>query len=154
MKTWAWLLAAACAVGGLLLSGCGAEKPAAPVVSALAGNWLLVGPMPSRLLDPTPTGRRLAITLDINGNNIAAVGVVNNFCDNVESSFDFGGPIFPATGSVAADGSFTLATPPNAPFQIVSIKGMVPQTSGGAWPGSYALSLTSSFMPKCDANLS
>lgn len=152
MKAWAWLFSAACAVGGLLLSGCGAAsapKPTAPVVSALAGNWLLVGPMPTNLLDPTPTGLRLAMTFDVNGNNIAAAGIGNNFCDNVGSLFALGG-----SGSVAADGSFTLATPPDVPSQIVSLKGMVPQTGGGIWPGSYAVSLTSPLVPKCDANLS
>ena len=149
MKTWAWLLSAACAVGALLLSGCGAASAPKPIVSALAGNWLLVGPMPSNLLDSTTTGLRLAMTFDVNGNDIAAAGIGNNFCDNVGSLFALGG-----SGSVAADGSFTLATPPNVPFQIVSIKGMVPQTSGGVWTGSYAVSLTSPLVPKCDASLS
>ena len=149
MKAWAWLLAAACAVGGLLLSGCGAEKPAAPVVSALAGNWLLVGPMPTNMLGLTPTGTSLAVTFDVNGNNIVAAGVVNDFCISVE----FGSPGIPVIGSVAADGSFTLATPPNS-LGAVSIRGTVPRASGGPWPGSYTVSLTSPFPPKCNTNLS
>lgn len=152
MKAWAWLLSAACAVGGLLLSGCGAAKPAAPAVSALAGNWLLVGPMPTSLFGPTPTGTRLAVTFDVNGNDIVAAGVGNNFCDNVEWSFEFGGSPLLVAGSVAGDGSFTLATPPNDPLGAVSIKGTVPETSGGVWRGSYAVSLTSPFALKCDAN--
>ena len=167
MKIGAWLLSATCAAGGLLLSGCGAAtapkppaptantpNPPAPAASALAGNWLLIGPMPTNLVAPTTTGLRLAVTLDVNGNDIVAAGVGSNFCDNVGSWFEFGGPGTSITGTVATDGSFTLATPPNGSLGTVSINGMVPQASGGPWSGDYAVSLTGALAPKCDTNLS
>lgn len=149
MKAWVWLLSGVCAAGGLLLSGCGAASAPKPMVSALAGNWLLVGPMPTSSLGPTPTGTRLAVTFDVNGNNIVAAGVVNDFCVNV----GFGSPGIPVIGSVAADGSFTLTMPPNS-LGEVSIRGTVPPANGGPWPGSYTVSLTSPFPPKCNTNLS
>jgi len=93
------------------------------------------------------------MTFDVNGSNIVAAGVGNNFCDNVESSFEFGGFGSP-TGIVAADGSFTLATPPNSSLGTLFIKGTVPRASGGIWSGDYAVSLTGAFTPKCDTNLS
>jgi hypothetical protein len=166
MKIGAWLLSAACAAGGLLLSGCGAAtapkppapttnapKPQAPTASALAGNWLLIGPMPTNLVAPTTTGLRLAMTFDVNGNDIVAAGVGSNFCDNVGSWFEFGGSGTPVTGTVATDGSFILSTPPNGSLGTISIKGTIPQTSGGPWSGDYAVSLTGALAPKCDTDL-
>jgi hypothetical protein len=152
MRIWALLSFTACGMG-LLLSGCGGGSVppanAKPDANALAGNWLLVGPMPSNQVNPTG-GFRLAMTFDVTGNNIVAVGFGNNSCNNVVSGFEFGTVL---AGSVAADGSFTLATPANDLFETISIKGMVPQASGGPWPGSYAVSLTSGLSPSCDANL-
>ncbi|HEU5339723.1 hypothetical protein [Edaphobacter sp.] len=91
------------------------------------------------------------MTFDVNGKNIVAGGFGSNFCDNVASSFEFGSVV---TGTVAADGSFTLTGSANEPFPAVTIKGTVPQASGESWPGSYAVSLTSPHAPQCDANVS
>jgi hypothetical protein len=101
---------------------------------------------------PQPSGFRLAMTFDVTGNNVVAGGFGSNFCDNVESGFEFGSAVAVA-GTVAADGSFTLATPTSFPLETISIKGMVPPASGEPWSGSYAVSLTSAFSPSCDANL-
>jgi hypothetical protein len=152
MKTWALLSFTACGIG-LLLCGCGGEStPAA--VSPLAGNWLLVGPMPTNEISfplPEPSGFRLAMTFDVVGNQVIAGGFGSNFCDNVQASFDFGGV---AAGILAADGSFT-ATPVNHPAaETVSIKGTAPQRSGEPWSGSYTVSLGGPLAPACDANLS
>jgi hypothetical protein len=152
MKIWAWLSFTACEMG-LLLCGCGGGStpaPVAPAANPLAGNWLLVGPMPTNEINPTG-GFRLAMTFDVTGNNIVAAGFGSNFCDKVESGFEFGCLV---AGTVASDGSFTLATPANDSFEKISIKGTVPQASGEPWSGSYAVSLTSRFSPSCDANLS
>jgi len=101
---------------------------------------------------PPPSGFRLAMTFDVTGNNVVAGGFGSNFCDNVESGFEFGSAVAVA-GTVAADGSFTLATPTSSPLATISIKGMVPPANGEPWSGSYAVSL-GGHAPACDANLS
>lgn len=149
MNVRAWLSLAACGAG-LLLSGCGSTAgptSVKPTASALAGNWLIAGPLPTN--DPnTATGFRLALTFDVTGNNIVAGGFGSNFCDN--AGYRFGSV---ASGTVAADGSFTMTTSVTYPFATGTIKGMVPQVIGGPWSGSYALSLGTP-APACDANLS
>ena len=109
MKIWAWLSFTACGIS-LLLCGCGGgSTPAA--VSPLAGNWLLVGPMPTNGISfpppPMSSGVRLAMTFDVVGDQVIAGVFGSNYCDNVQASFTFGGV---AAGILAADGSFT-ATP-------------------------------------------
>jgi hypothetical protein len=137
----------------LLLCGCGGgSTPAA--VSPLAGNWLLVGPMPTNGISfppsPQSSGVRLAMTFDVAGNQVIAGGFGSNYCDNGQASFEFGGV---AAGILAADGSFT-ATPANNPLEAISIKGTAPQKSGEPWSGSYTVSLGGTLTPACDANLS
>jgi hypothetical protein len=150
MKTWALLSFTACGIG-LLLCGCGGgSTPAA--VSPLAGNWLLVGPMPTNEISfppPPSSGVRLAMTFDVAGGQVIAGGFGSNFCDNIQAGFEFGDV---AAGILAADGSFT-ATPANSPLDTISIKGTAPQRSGEPWSGSYTVSL-GGHAPACDANLS
>ncbi len=151
MKIWAWLSFTACGIS-LLLCGCGGgSTPAA--VSPLAGNWLLVGPMPTNGISfpppPMSSGVRLAMTFDVVGDQVIAGVFGSNYCDNVQASFTFGGV---AAGILAADGSFT-ATPKNSP-DTVSIKGTAPKGRGEPWSGSYTVSLGGPFAPACDANLS
>jgi hypothetical protein len=153
MKTWALLSLTACGIS-LLLCGCGGGSTPA-TVSPLAGNWLLVGPMPTNeisfpLLPPLPSGVRLAMTFDVTGDQVIAGGFGSNYCDNVQAGFEFGDV---AAGILAADGSFT-ASPANSPFDTVSIKGTAPQKSGEPWSGSYTVSLGGAHLPTCDANLS
>jgi hypothetical protein len=156
MKVSALLSFTACGFG-LLLCGCGggsAPASAKPAANALAGNWLLVGPMPTNGIQfpPPPSGLRLAMTFDVTGNNVVAGGFGSNFCDNVASGFEFGfGGV--ATGTVASDGSFTLASPAYDSLEAISITGVVPHASGEPWSGSYAVSLVG-HAPACDANLS
>jgi hypothetical protein len=154
MKIWALLSFTACGIS-LLLCGCGGgSAPAA--VSPLAGNWLLVGPMPTNEISfpPTPpplSGVRLAMTFDVVGNQVIAGGFGNNFCDNSQGSFEFGDV---AAGILAKDGSFTATSPTSAFDDTVSIKGTAPQKSGEPWSGSYTVSLGSAHPPACDTNLS
>ena len=152
MKNWAWLSFTACGIG-LLLCGCGGGSTPA-VVSPLAGNWLLAGPMPTDGItfppsSPPSTGVRLAMTFDVKGDQVSAGGFGNNFCDNVQAAFNFLGV---AGGTIAKDGSFTT-TSANSPFSTVSIKGTAPQKNGAPWSGSYTVSLGGN-APACDANLS
>lgn len=149
MNVRAWLSLAACGAG-LLLSGCGGGAPAVPVTpSTLAGNWLIVGPMPTDGLE-TPLAFRLALTFDVIGNNLVAAGSGNDFCgNNSESSFGF---VSVATGTVANDGSFTLQTPASVsglPTTTVSIKGTIPTANDSPWPGSYTASFATPFTPTC-----
>jgi hypothetical protein len=150
MKTWALLSFTACGIS-LLLCGCGGGST--PAVSPLAGNWLLVGPMPTNVISfpaPPSSGVRLAMTFDVAGDQVFAGGFGSNFCDNVQAGFEFGGV---AAGILAADGSFT-ATPANSTLEAISIKGTAPQRSGEPWSGSYTVSLGGTLTPACDANLS
>ena len=155
MKTWALLSFTACGIS-LLLCGCGGgSKPA--VVSPLAGNWLLVGPMPTNEIavppaPPLPSGVRLAMTFDVAGDQVIAGGFATNYCDNFGVGIEFGDV---AAGILAADGSFT-ATPANSPLNTISIKGTAPEKSGEPWSGSYkvSLGLTAINTPACDANFS
>jgi hypothetical protein len=153
MRVRAWLSVTACGVG-LLLCGCGGGSTPA-VVSPLAGNWLLVGPMPTNEISfppapPLPSGVRLAMTFDVAGDQVIAGGFGNSFCDNNQSTFEFGGV---AAGILAKDGSFT-ATPANSAFGTISIKGTAPKGSGEPWSGSYTVSLGGVNAPACEANFS
>ena len=148
MKTWALLSFTVCGIS-LLLCGCGGgTTPVA--VSPLAGNWLLVGPMPTNGISfppssPPSAGVRLAMTFDVIGDQVIAGASGSNYCDNVQASFTFAGV---ASGILAADGSFT-ATP-----NTLSIKGTAPKKSGEPWSGSYAASFGGPLTPACDTNLS
>jgi hypothetical protein len=157
MKTWALLSFTACGIS-LLLCGCGGGSTPA-VVSPLAGNWLLVGPMPTNEVSfppapPLPSGVRLAMTFDVVGDKVIAGGFGNNFCDNaqaeLEAEFEFGGV---ASGILAPDGSFTV-TPANSPLETISIKGTAPQKSGEPWSGSFMVSLGGAPVPACDTSFS
>jgi hypothetical protein len=89
------------------------------------------------------------MTFDVVGDQVIAGGFGNNFCDNVQAGFEFGGV---AAGTLAKDGSFT-ASPANTPLEAISIKGTAPQKGGEPWSGSYTVSLGGN-APACDANLS
>jgi hypothetical protein len=148
MRVGAWLIAASGV--GLLLCGCdggSSPKVVAPVPGDLAGNWLVVGPMPASAPDAS-TGFRLALTVDVTGNNLVATGFGDTSCGSVGSPAAFGSVV---TGTVAADGSFTLQAPSIFPGAAISITGAVPKTAGGAWSGSYTGSFASSFGPPCSA---
>ncbi|WP_353062935.1 hypothetical protein RBB77_16800 [Tunturibacter psychrotolerans] len=131
--------------GLLLLTGCGAGSP--PQAN-LAGNWLLVGPMPTTELPLTPvTNVRLAMTFDVIGNNISAYGYVDWPCDVADqsgivvSSASFG---VSATGTVEDGGRFTLQTAAGDPGSL-SIQGKAPQPGSGEWSGTYNMSYTLPF---------
>jgi hypothetical protein len=148
---------AACGVA-TLLSGCGGSStPSAPAVSPLAGNWLIVGPMPTNTLQfPPVTGFRLAMTFDVTGNNIVGAGFVNAPCQLGSSpsgilsavSVSFGTS---ATGTVAADDSFSVQTS-SVPVGSISIQGKMPQASSGEWPGSYTASINPPIGPPCNGS--
>lgn len=145
---------------GLLLIGCGGGTPAAvaPSVSPLAGNWLIVGPMPTNEFSfpPVPSGFRLAMTFDVTGSNVTAAGFANGSCTStappgtiVPTSFSFGSL---AVGTVAADGSFTLQTPANLPIDSISIQGKIPLGNQGQFSGSYTSSYNSPIGAGCVGN--
>ena len=116
MKLPAWVFIAACGVGSLL-SGCGGGSSSP---SALAGNWLIVGPMPTNQLQlpPATSGFELAMTFDVTGNNIVGAGFVSAPCQQTSSPILLGtvGVLFEtgASGTVAADGSFSVQTSANS----------------------------------------
>jgi hypothetical protein len=87
------------------------------------------------------SGVRLAMTFDVAGDQVIAGGFGSNYCDNIQSGFEFGDV---AAGILATDGSFTV-TPANTPLETISIKGTAPQRSGEPWSGSYSVSLGGAF---------
>jgi hypothetical protein len=132
MKNLAWLSFTACGMG-LLLCGCGGGAPA---VSPLAGNWLIVGPMPTNGFGLGP-GFRLALTVDVLENQLFAAGFGNNSCGNFAESFAFPAG---ATGTIVTDGTFSLQTLPGNSVATLSVQGTVPKANGVPWPGNYAIS--------------
>jgi len=136
MKVSALLSFTACGVG-LLLCGCGGgSAPAAPAVSPLAGNWLIVGPMPTVGFGLGP-GFRLALTVDVLENHLFAAGFGNTSCGNLSESFEF--PTG-AMGTIATDGSFSLQTPAESSIASLSLQGTVPKRNNVPWPGNYTIS--------------
>jgi hypothetical protein len=144
MNVRAWISLAACGAG-LLLSGCGGE--AAPN-KTLAGNWLIVGPMPTNNLEigQIPTFR-MAMTFDVTGSDVTASGFANEPCNSLDSSSPllassvFFGSL--AIGTVSPDGSFSVQPPTGNALASMSVQGKIPQTSGGDWSGTYTVSLGS-----------
>jgi hypothetical protein len=138
MKIWALLSFMACGIE-LLLVGCsGGHAPVVPAQSPLAGNWLIVGPMPLNEIEVQP-GFRLAMTVDVLDNHLFADGYGNSPCGNLTESF-----VFPAgaTGTIATDGTFSLQTLANSSGVSLSIQGMVPKANDLPWPGNYTFSIT------------
>ena len=149
------LLALAGYGAGWLLCGCGSgSSPDTPATSPLAGNWLIVGPMPVSGVHPT-SGFRLAMTFDVTGNNIVATGIGDGACNgSLLYSNTFGGI---ATGTIASDGSFTIQNPSSTgstpiPPVMLSIKGKVPAAKDSSWAGSYSVSFANNLPPTCDAS--
>jgi hypothetical protein len=134
MKIWAWLSFTACGMG-LFLSGCGGG-PVAPDVSPLAGNWLIVGPMPTNGFG-LRSGFRLALTVDVLENQLFAAGFGNTSCGNLSESFEF--PTG-AMGTIATDGTFSLQTPAASSIASLSLQGTVPKGNSVPWPGNYTIS--------------
>jgi hypothetical protein len=103
-------------------------------------------------LPPATSGFELAMTFDVTGNNIVGAGFVSAPCQQTSSPILLGtvGVLFEtgASGTVAADGSFSVQTSANSVGSI-SIQGKTPQTEAGEWPGSYTASINPSIGPAC-----
>jgi hypothetical protein len=157
MKIWAWLSFTACGIG-LFLSGCGSGSvPPAPV-SPLAGNWLIVGPMPTNGFTAPGSGVfSLAMSFDVSDNNITASGYASGFCASnstppiYNDAFSFNSL---TTGVIAADGSFMLQTPQNIPDYSLSMQGRVPEINTEQFSGTYAASFNSQIGSGCVGNSS
>jgi len=139
---------------GLLLCGCGSSASSGgSATSPLAGNWLIVGPMPTSGLNLS-NGFRLAMTFDVTGNNIVATGFGDDACNgSLGYTFGFGSGV---TGMVAADGSFKLQSSLGTSGLVriapvtMSVTGMVPKTSGSPWAGSYSVAFANNIPQTCD----
>jgi hypothetical protein len=150
------------AVFGSFLIGCGSGSltQAAPAVSPLAGNWLITGPIPSTGIPFSGMGTglfSLAMSFDVTGDNITASGYASGFCTPESTppiyngAFSFGSL---TTGVVAADGSFTLQTPQNAPVASLLVQGKVPQMNADQFSGTYMASFNSTIGRPCVGNSS
>ena len=153
MKAFGLALFAACGAG-LLLCGCGSSASSGgSATSPLAGNWLIVGPMPVNGVPPS-SGFRLAMTFDVTGNSIVATGFGDDACNSSTGySFGFGSVV---AGTVAADGSFKLQSSLGTSGSVriapvtMSITGMVPKTGGSTWAGSYSVAFANNIPQTCD----
>jgi hypothetical protein len=130
---------------GLLLCGCGSSASPSggnvSAASALAGNWLIVGTMPS--ISPSvsipPQHMQLALTVDAIGNKLVAGGFGNHLCTGFMGSLSFPSVL---TGTVAEDGTFSLGAPSVFPDMTMAMTGKAPAEAGASWPGSYTANFT------------
>jgi hypothetical protein len=141
-----------------LWCGSGSVVSPAPLVSPLAGNWLIAGPMPTYGFTAPGTGAfSLAMSFDVSDNNITASGYASGFCASnstppiYNEAFSFDSL---TTGVIAADGSFTLQTPQNIPGYSLSMQGRVPEVNTEQFSGTYAASFNSQIGPGCVGNSS
>jgi hypothetical protein len=129
-------------MGAALMAGCGGGTPAPPppvvTPSNLGGNWLLYGAFPKAIgSSSNPPG--MAASFDVIGSNIVASAGVNTTCGGAGFTGTFGEVL---RGTVAADGSFSVAMPQSTgapPFGTLTISGKVPSSASAAWTGSYSL---------------
>ena len=140
MKVLGLVVFAACGVGSLLC-GCGgsASLQSTSVLPAngLAGNWLIVGPMPEispSVTNPTGTTLQLALTVDEVGNNLVAGGSGDLICNGSAGAFGLG-----LSGTVAQDGTVTLHSPGSANGPLV-IGGKASASASTLWSGNYTMS--------------
>lgn len=105
--------------------------------NGLAGNWLIVGPMPEispSVTDPTATTLHLALTIDEVGNNLVAGGSGDLICNGSTGAFGLG-----LSGTVAQDGTVTLHSPGSADGPLV-IGGKASASASTSWSGNYTMS--------------
>jgi hypothetical protein len=103
----------------------------------------------------TGGGFSLAMSFDVTGNDVVATGFASGSCAPpsppfVIAAFSFGATV---SGTIAADGSFTLQSPGNVPVDSLSIQGKIPQANGDPFLGSYTASFNSP-TGKCMASYS
>lgn len=151
MKVSAWLSFTACGIG-LFLSGCGGgSAPVAPPVSPLAGNWLIVGPMPTVF---GSSGFQLTLTVDVLENKLFAAGFGNISCGSYSKAFTFPAG---ATGTIATDGTFSLQSLTGNSEASLSLQGTVPKANDAPWPGNYTISFSPPLVDRigevCDSTL-
>jgi len=149
MKLRAWLSYAA--YGAVfLLSGCGAWNvlPYSPTPAAnpLSGNWLLVGSLsnfgPSFAQVQAQSPFNLAVSLNVTGGKVTGYASTAFICTNPGGFFtaSIGGEGGLVTTSIGADGSFELQSPvlgTGVPTVTFDVRGVVPQTAGATWSGTY-----------------
>ena len=104
----------------------------------------------------SPSG--FALSIDVTGTQITAAA---NLQSATSSCGPFGATLGAGlTGTVAPDGTFTIASPASTPvslFPAFTVKGTVPASAQAPWKGSYTVSSTTpSFnnSPPCTATLS
>jgi hypothetical protein len=117
-----------------------ASDPVATIASPLDGNWHFAG---DRQKKQYPL---ISMHLHVEGTQISGHGEIETRCLNAPLSG--GGGSASVTGEIAADGTFTLATPaPSRASNQVTIEGRVPVAGAASWTGSYTLQHSSS--PTC-----
>jgi hypothetical protein len=112
-----------------------------PTDGTLTGNWLVTGSLPNFgpgvfPLPPSPSFG-LAMSLNVVGEQVIASYSDLYTC----GSGGAGGAGYLATAQIAADGNFTLQTPVLSglvPTVTFTVNGVVPQTAGGTWSGTYS----------------
>ncbi len=127
------------------LVGCGGGAPSAGAVTApkpanLAGNWLLLGSLPSaHFAQSAPSA---SVSFDVNGTGMTGAGLLELPCTSGSGSVSvgFGADL---TGAVASDGTFTIASPVStgaATLLGLTLSGTAPSGAAGSWQGTYSVS--------------
>ncbi len=124
-------------------------KPAPAQPANVAGNWLLLGSLPSAVTrNPAPNA---AVSFDVKGGQITGAGTFDFPCTSGSGSVGFGfGAVL--AGVVASDGSFTLASPDTADVLSgprIRLSGSVPKVAGEAWQGIYSATSASGSTAPC-----
>jgi hypothetical protein len=123
---------AGCA-GGTTITSVGLTPGAS---TNLSGNWLLAGALPAST-SITPSAISVTATFDVNGNNVTGIVQALVPCLTIGA---IGSPII-VSGTVAADGSFTLSNVVIAGIastQAFTLQGKIPAAAGGTWAGNYS----------------
>ncbi len=130
-----------CGGGGSIgpLNGCGTGQQS---TSPLAGNWLIVGSMPTFFPFPPSGTFNLAMTMDVVGENVTATSNEVISCSSTSPVLSFGTvEVGHEAGTIASDGAVSLETSQRGGAvagPILTIEGKLPQDAGGEWSGSYA----------------
>lgn len=128
------------------LAGCGGTPASTSNTSGiypanLTGDWKLAGALPDHTVTNSPPAFGLTATFLAVNNAISGTVTAQLVCTG--GGLITTGPFATiVTGTVAADGSFSLQTPTTGPGSSLTavISGHVPATAGGAWTGNYVLS--------------
>jgi hypothetical protein len=91
--------------------------------------------MPTNSIGGSAQG--MVLDVQVTGTQITATARLQATCSATSSFGITYGDIL--TGSIAADGTFSISSPGQSPIATLSVKGSVPSAAGATWPGTYTV---------------